>query len=60
MTYSYDDAVHPGQPAISKVPNVAEIIEVCTNMEPKEALLNDFASLKWPHFDRYIWPHPNR
>ena len=20
----------------------------------------DFATLKWPHFDHYIWPHPNR
>jgi hypothetical protein len=18
----------------------------------------DFATLKWPHFDHYIWPHP--
>jgi hypothetical protein len=22
--------------------------------------ITDFASLKWPHFDHYIWPHPNR
>ena len=21
---------------------------------------DDFATLKWPHFDHYIWPHPNR
>jgi len=20
--------------------------------------ISDFATLKWPHFDRYIWPHP--
>src|SRR6266545_6672118 len=20
----------------------------------------DFATLKWPHFDHHIWPHPNR
>jgi hypothetical protein len=20
----------------------------------------DFATLNWPHFDHYIWPHPNR
>jgi hypothetical protein len=20
----------------------------------------DFATLKWPHFDHYIWPYPNR
>jgi len=23
-------------------------------------LTRDFATLKWPHFDHYIWPHPNR
>jgi hypothetical protein len=23
-------------------------------------VLLDFAILKWPHFDHYIWPHPNR
>ena len=23
-------------------------------------VLLDFATLKWPHFDHYIWPHPNR
>ena len=22
--------------------------------------IGDFATLKWPHFDHYIWPHPNR
>ena len=21
---------------------------------------DDFATLIWPHFDRYIWSHPNR
>ena len=24
------------------------------------AYQDDFATLKWPHFDHYIWPHPNR
>jgi len=21
--------------------------------------ISDFATLKWPHFDHSIWPHPN-
>ncbi len=28
--------------------------------EMVENLLVDFATLNWPHFDHYIWPHPNR
>ena len=24
------------------------------------ATVLDFATLNWPHFDHYIWPHPNR
>lgn len=47
MTYSIDDApVHPGQPGIYRVDEVAEIIEVCTSMEPKEALLKYGGHLK--------------
>ncbi len=37
---------------------------VCRFIEDDEPLPNnedkfvvDFATLKWPHFDRYIWPH---
>jgi hypothetical protein len=26
----------------------------------KLAGILDFATLNWPHFDHYIWPHPNR
>jgi len=26
----------------------------------EELKARDFATLNWPHFDHYIWPHPNR
>jgi hypothetical protein len=30
------------------------------NQEEIHVFVDDFATLKWPHFDHYIWPHPNR
>ena len=27
---------------------------------PDQLTPDDFATLKWPHFDHSIWPHPNR
>ena len=31
--------------------------ELCAAIDDK---VLDFATLKWPHFDHHIWPHPNR
>ncbi|HTC77106.1 MAG TPA: hypothetical protein VK657_00755, partial [Terriglobales bacterium] len=31
-----------------------------SSFEPSGNFVTDFATLKWPHFDRHIWPHPNR
>jgi hypothetical protein len=41
-----------------------QVVLVCSKADgrkrPEWTALTDFATLNWPHFDRYIWPHPNR
>ena len=29
------------------------------SIDPEVLLRIDSATLKWPHFDHYIWPYPN-
>jgi hypothetical protein len=35
-------------------------IFICNKRIRRSFFSVDFASLKWPHFDHHIWPHPNR
>jgi len=39
-------------------PDSLEVPSHC--VESVLEIRRDFATLNWPHFDRYIWPHPNR
>lgn len=46
-------------PVETTVP-VAQYLRMSTEHQHYSLDNHDFATLKWPHFDRHIWPHPNR
>ena len=53
-------AVHTRPGAYRNNARVCELEAFRNVRGRRQSLIDDFATLKWPHFDRYIWPHPNR
>jgi hypothetical protein len=53
------DQVHNSNGELQQDVSQLESLRHSGNLDSLEVIV-DFATLKWPHFDHYIWPHPNR